>query len=74
MAPGHRVSVNFSPYDDVCQIRGTDRKHVQQVAMMKARNGNMLTGANSALDRWKEYSKELMNEEIRVKDNVVARK
>lgn len=42
--------------------------------MMKARNGNMLTGANSALDRWKEYSKELMNEEIRVKDNVVARK
>ncbi|XP_061649478.1 band 4.1-like protein 5 isoform X3 [Phyllopteryx taeniolatus] len=40
-----------------------DGKDVQQVRVIKARDGNMLTGASSVLDRWKEYFKELMNEE-----------
>ncbi|XP_061647396.1 uncharacterized protein LOC133486382 [Phyllopteryx taeniolatus] len=43
--------------------RDRDGKDVQHVRVVKDRDGNMLTGASSVLDRWKEYFKELMNEE-----------
>ncbi|XP_061621461.1 uncharacterized protein LOC133474126 [Phyllopteryx taeniolatus] len=43
--------------------RDRDGKDVQQVRVIKDRDGNMLTGASSVLGRWKEYFEELMNEE-----------
>ncbi|KAF7649500.1 hypothetical protein LDENG_00140040, partial [Lucifuga dentata] len=38
-------------------------KDVQQVRVIKDRDGNVLTGARSVMGRWKEYFEELMNEE-----------
>ncbi|WP_139267336.1 hypothetical protein, partial [Escherichia coli] len=36
---------------------------MQQVRVIKDRDGNVLTGATSVMERWKEYFEELMNEE-----------
>ncbi|XP_062866594.1 uncharacterized protein LOC134329279, partial [Trichomycterus rosablanca] len=38
-------------------------KDVQQVRLVKDRNGNVLTSEESVMGRWKEYFEELMNEE-----------
>ena len=43
--------------------RDRDGKDVQQVRVIKDRDGNVLTGARSVIGRWKEYFEELMNEE-----------
>ena len=43
--------------------RDRDGKDVQQVRVIKDRDGNVLTGASSVMGRWKEYFEELMNEE-----------
>ena len=43
--------------------RDRDGKDVQQVRVVKDRDGNVLTGACSVMGRWKEYFEELMNEE-----------
>ncbi|KAF7651214.1 hypothetical protein LDENG_00113870 [Lucifuga dentata] len=43
--------------------RNRDGKDVQQVRVIKDRDGNVLTGARSVMGRWKEYFEELMNEE-----------
>ncbi|XP_051806753.1 uncharacterized protein LOC127534762 [Acanthochromis polyacanthus] len=43
--------------------RDRDRKDVQQVRVIKDKDGSVLTGANSMMGRWKEYFEELMNEE-----------
>ncbi|KAK2910488.1 hypothetical protein Q8A73_008203 [Channa argus] len=43
--------------------RDRDRKDVQQVRVIKDKDGNVLTGARSVMGRWKEYFEELMNEE-----------
>ena len=46
-------------------VRQRDRagKDVQQVRVMKDRDGNVLTSEESVLRRWKEYFEGLMNEE-----------
>ncbi|KAK2891510.1 hypothetical protein Q8A73_017175 [Channa argus] len=43
--------------------RDKDVKDVQQVRVIKDKDGNVLTGASSVMGRWKEYFEELMNEE-----------
>ncbi|XP_067349374.1 uncharacterized protein [Channa argus] len=43
--------------------RDRDGKDVQQVSVIKDKNGNVLTGARSVMGRWKENFEELMNEE-----------
>ncbi|XP_051800420.1 uncharacterized protein LOC127532561 [Acanthochromis polyacanthus] len=43
--------------------RDRDGKDVQQVRVIKDKDGSVLTGANSVMGRWKEYFEELMNEE-----------
>ncbi|RXN38888.1 Retrovirus-related Pol poly LINE-1 [Labeo rohita] len=43
--------------------RDRDGKDVQQVRVIKDRDGNVLTDARRVMGRWKEYFKELMNEE-----------
>ena len=43
--------------------RDRDGKDVQQVRVIKDRDGNVLTGARSVMGRWKENFEELMNEE-----------
>ncbi|KAK2913101.1 hypothetical protein Q8A73_007214 [Channa argus] len=43
--------------------RDRDGKDVQQVRVIKDKDGNVLTGASSVMGRWKEYFEELMNEE-----------
>ncbi|XP_061661528.1 uncharacterized protein LOC133492816 [Syngnathoides biaculeatus] len=43
--------------------RARDGKDVQQVRVIKDRDGNVLTGASSVLNRWKKYFEKLMNEE-----------
>ncbi|KAK2902094.1 hypothetical protein Q8A73_011840 [Channa argus] len=43
--------------------RDRDGKDVQQVRVIKDKDGNVLTGARSVMGRWKEYFEELMNEE-----------
>lgn len=40
---------------------------MQQVGIIKDRDGNMSTGSKSVLERLKENFKELMNEEIEVR-------
>ncbi|GLD48595.1 uncharacterized protein AKAME5_000254900 [Lates japonicus] len=44
--------------------RARDGKDVQQVRVIKDREGNVLTDARSVMGRWKTYFEELMNEEI----------
>lgn len=43
--------------------RARDGKDVQQVQVIKDREGNVLTDARSVMGRWKAYFEELMNEE-----------
>ncbi|KAK3570901.1 hypothetical protein QTP86_029372, partial [Hemibagrus guttatus] len=43
--------------------RDRDRKDVQQVRVIKDRDGRVLTSEESVQRRWKEYFEELMNEE-----------
>ncbi|KAK3519671.1 hypothetical protein QTP86_005328 [Hemibagrus guttatus] len=43
--------------------RDRDGKDVQQVRVIKDRDGRVLTSEESVQRRWKEYSEELMNEE-----------
>ncbi|MCJ8728282.1 hypothetical protein PDJAM_G00002700 [Pangasius djambal] len=43
--------------------RDRDEKDVQQVRVIKDRDGSMLTSEESVQRRWKEYFEELMNEE-----------
>ncbi|XP_061692833.1 uncharacterized protein LOC133509626 [Syngnathoides biaculeatus] len=43
--------------------RDRDGKDVQQVRVIKDIDGNVLTGASSVLNRWREYFEKLMNEE-----------
>lgn len=43
--------------------RDRDGKDMQQVRVIKDRDGSVLTGASSVMGRWKEYFEELMNEE-----------
>ncbi|XP_051793709.1 uncharacterized protein LOC127530597 [Acanthochromis polyacanthus] len=43
--------------------RDRDGKDVQQVRVIKDKDGSVLTGANSVMGRWKEYFEELMDEE-----------
>ncbi|KAK2917518.1 hypothetical protein Q8A73_004265 [Channa argus] len=43
--------------------RDRDGKDMQQVSVIKDKDGNVLTGARSVMGRWKEYFEELMNEE-----------
>ena len=43
--------------------RDRDGKDVQQVRVIKDRDGSVLTGASSVMGRWKEYFEELMNVE-----------
>ncbi|KAK3548354.1 hypothetical protein QTP70_010715 [Hemibagrus guttatus] len=43
--------------------RDQDGKHVQQVRVIKDRDGRVLTSEESVQRRWKEYFEELMNEE-----------
>ncbi|XP_016106680.1 uncharacterized protein [Sinocyclocheilus grahami] len=43
--------------------RDRDGKDVQQVRVIKDRDGNVLTGDRRVRERWKEYFEELMNEE-----------
>ncbi|MCJ8735585.1 hypothetical protein PDJAM_G00248890 [Pangasius djambal] len=43
--------------------RGRDVKDVQQVRVVKDRDGRVLTSEESVQRRWKEYFEELMNEE-----------
>ncbi|KAK3546717.1 hypothetical protein QTP70_033372, partial [Hemibagrus guttatus] len=43
--------------------RDRDGKDVQQVRVIKDRDGNVLTSEESVQRRWKEYFEELMNEE-----------
>ncbi|KAK3540661.1 hypothetical protein QTP70_034516 [Hemibagrus guttatus] len=43
--------------------RDRDGKDVQQVRVIKDRDGRVLTGEESVQRRWKEYFEELMNEE-----------
>lgn len=38
-------------------------KDVQQVRVVKDRNGSVLTSPSRVMGRWKEYFEELMNEE-----------
>ncbi|XP_065675781.1 uncharacterized protein LOC136091988 [Hydra vulgaris] len=43
--------------------RNHDGQDVQQVRMIKDKDGNVLSSKESVLGRWKEYFKELMNQE-----------
>uniref|UniRef100_A0A3B3BTI6 ribonuclease H n=1 Tax=Oryzias melastigma TaxID=30732 RepID=A0A3B3BTI6_ORYME len=43
--------------------RDRDGKDMQQVRVIKDRNGNVVTGVSGVMERWKEYFEELMNEE-----------
>ncbi|KAK3508871.1 hypothetical protein QTP70_011009 [Hemibagrus guttatus] len=43
--------------------RDRDGKHVQQVRVIKDRDGRVLTSEESVQRRWKEYFEDLMNEE-----------
>ncbi|KAK3522581.1 hypothetical protein QTP86_025002, partial [Hemibagrus guttatus] len=47
--------------------RDRDEKDVQQVRVIKDRDGRVLTSEESVQRRWKEYFEELMNEEMRGK-------
>lgn len=46
-----------------CQGKERDVKDVQQVRVVKDRDGSVLTGASRVMGKWKDYFEELMNEE-----------
>ncbi|KAK3516863.1 hypothetical protein QTP70_027081 [Hemibagrus guttatus] len=50
--------------------RDRDGKDVQQVRVIKDRDGRVLTGEESVQRRWKEYFEELMNEENEMEKRV----
>ncbi|MCJ8747893.1 hypothetical protein PDJAM_G00158690 [Pangasius djambal] len=52
--------------------RDRDGKDVQQVRVIKDRDGRVLTGEESVQRRWKEYFEELMNEENEREKRVVG--
>ncbi|KAK3558233.1 hypothetical protein QTP86_013968 [Hemibagrus guttatus] len=51
----------------IARQRDRDGKDVQQVRVIKDRDGRVLTSEESVQRRWKEYFEELMNEEMRGK-------
>ncbi|TRY54572.1 hypothetical protein DNTS_001573 [Danionella cerebrum] len=50
-------------YARLARQRDRDGKDVQQIRVIKDRDGKVLTSEESVLRRWKEYFEELMNEE-----------
>ncbi|KAK3551740.1 hypothetical protein QTP70_023255 [Hemibagrus guttatus] len=50
-------------YTRLARQRDRDGKDVQQVRVIKDRDGMVLTSEESVQRRWKEYFEELMNEE-----------
>ncbi|KAK3570239.1 hypothetical protein QTP86_017140, partial [Hemibagrus guttatus] len=58
---------------DLCRLarqRDRDGKDVQQVRVIKDRDGRVLTSEESVQRRWKEYFEELMNEENEMEKRV----
>ncbi|KAF3698958.1 hypothetical protein EXN66_Car014645 [Channa argus] len=57
-----RLDTKEEEVDRLARQRDRDEKDVEQVSVIKDKDGNVLTGARSVMGRWKENFEELMNE------------